>query len=253
VGVPALRQEGYYEAYTNHWVAWRAACVTGLAAFPLDSWRMVMKYNLLSQEAALRAFGVGYIDLPARDAASSVVLQPLLTRDSVTVYRLRRGLGRAFTVPYVLGVEDDDAAARAMSIPGFDPGNAVVVSGAQGVTEYRGSRASRVTWAKDGPDSLVLVVDAPDSTFLVVADSYFPGWKATIDDRPVPIRKVNLLVRGVEVPAGRHEVTMTYETVGSKLGVALTRLGLALWAGLALWTVFVAIRRRSPATPAAPG
>ena len=39
---------------------------------------------------------------------------------------------------------------------------------------------------------------------VVLSDVHFPGWKATVDGREVPIERVDYLLRGVAVGPGEH-------------------------------------------------
>jgi hypothetical protein len=80
----------------------------------------------------------------------------------------------------------------------------------------------------DFSDRLVARTRADVETILVVADSYDPGWHATVDGRPARILCVWGLVRGVRLPAGPHVVEMTYRPHSFVLGAALSLLGIVL-------------------------
>ncbi|MFO0583144.1 MAG: hypothetical protein U0229_12805 [Anaeromyxobacter sp.] len=88
-----------------------------------------------------------------------------------------------------------------------------------------------------------LVVDAAaDAPALVfVNDTFAPGWAASVDGAPAPILAVNLLARGVWIPAGRHRVELEYRTPGLRAGAALAGVTLAALAAAAL----IARRRRA--------
>ena len=45
---------------------------------------------------------------------------------------------------------------------------------------------------------------------LVLRDSWYPGWRATVDGQPTPIYRVNGCFRGVLVPRGKHIVRFAY-------------------------------------------
>ncbi len=81
------------------------------------------------------------------------------------------------------------------------------------------------------PNQLVVVAEGPGT--LVLSEIGYPGWRASLDGEDVPIRNVEGLLRGVELPAGKHTLTASFRPLSVYLGGALTALGLlilgALW------------------------
>ncbi len=63
---------------------------------------------------------------------------------------------------------------------------------------------------------------------LVLTDTYFPGWQATIDGNPTPIIRTNWTMRGVVVPAGRHTITMNYTPKSSYYGAILSMISMVV-------------------------
>ncbi len=91
-------------------------------------------------------------------------------------------------------------------------------------------------------------VDAHARSLLVLRVSAVPGWHATIDGRPLPLRTYDTLLMSAVVPAGRHVVVLHYWPELLSLGLLLAVLsGAALVAAL----VFSAWdgRRRSQIAP----
>ena len=71
--------------------------------------------------------------------------------------------------------------------------------------------------------------DAPG--FLVLTDSYYPGWEAKVDGQPVTISRADHIFRAVFLPPGRHTVTFHFAQPVFWWGVAIaaaTALGLAV-------------------------
>jgi hypothetical protein len=75
------------------------------------------------------------------------------------------------------------------------------------------------------PERIRIEAIAPGPGLLVVNDAFWPGWSATIDGRPVPVRRADGIVRAVAWPPGRHVLEMRYEPPERTVGLALTGLG----------------------------
>ncbi|MDQ3702654.1 MAG: YfhO family protein, partial [Chloroflexota bacterium] len=97
--------------------------------------------------------------------------------------------------------------------------------------------APSLTWLDDGPERVSVRVQAPRADTLVLADSFYPGWIATVDGVAVPIKAVEGLFRGVDIAAGEHEVVFVYRPTSLWIGAALTVVGLLLTVGLAIVSV----------------
>ena len=82
------------------------------------------------------------------------------------------------------------------------------------------------------PQTIVLeaTLDAPG--YVIVADTFYPGWTATVDGAPAAVYPANLLFRAVFVPEGRHTIVMKYESTWLRTGGVLTLLGLFLTGAL---------------------
>jgi uncharacterized membrane protein YfhO len=82
--------------------------------------------------------------------------------------------------------------------------------------EYPSSRRVRINLETEG------------TRLLVVHDSWDRGWRATLDGEPVEIVPVNVLSRGVIVPAGEHRVEMWFRPRGTVMGAAGSLVGIAM-------------------------
>ena len=54
------------------------------------------------------------------------------------------------------------------------------------------------------PQSMVLETNLYKPGFVVIADTFFPGWSAKVDGVSASLHPANLLFRAVRVPEGRH-------------------------------------------------
>ena len=84
-------------------------------------------------------------------------------------------------------------------------------------------------------ERVVIETDAPVPAWLVLSDSYYPGWQATLDGVAVPIHRANFLVRAVRAPAGRHQVVFSYRPPLLRAGMIASALAWLLAAGLVVF------------------
>ena len=75
-----------------------------------------------------------------------------------------------------------------------------------------------------GPTRLRYVTDATSEQFLVLSDIYYPGWVATVDGEPTKIYRTNYVLRGIKVPAGRHEIKLRFIPKSLYCGMTLSML-----------------------------
>jgi len=81
-------------------------------------------------------------------------------------------------------------------------------------------------------EKVVIEADARKDGWLLLLDSYYPGWKATVDGKPAPIYRADGFFRAVPVPAGRHEVIFSYHPEAFYYSLWISAAGLAVWFGL---------------------
>jgi hypothetical protein len=94
----------------------------------------------------------------------------------------------------------------------------------------------RVRVVEHLPDRVAIEAGMNCTGMVVLADTYFPGWRARVDGQRVSIHQVNNAFRGVVVPRGKHVITMRHRPASLILGAFLTLLGLAGAVLAAVWS-----------------
>ena len=67
-----------------------------------------------------------------------------------------------------------------------------------------------IRYRKDNINDVSLNTEKKHSGFLVLRDSWYPGWCASIDGSSVPVYRVNGCFRGLIVPKGKHSIRFRY-------------------------------------------
>ena len=161
-----------------------------------------------------------------------------------TLFRNNRARPRAWCVPQLLRLERFQVlgSIRSGHLPDgrgeFDPARVALAE--QGVLDgWQGGEGSAQVIANAGQRRYLVQADQP--CLLVLGEVFYPWWRATVDDNPVEIARVNHAMLGVPVPAGSHVVRLQLTPRSVHIGGVLTLISLLMSAG-----VVVFVRDRIP-------
>jgi uncharacterized membrane protein YfhO len=90
----------------------------------------------------------------------------------------------------------------------------------------------------ESPNQLVIRTEAGSSGWLVLADTWYPGWKAWVDGESTPIMRANGVFRAVRLPAGIHLVRIRYRPVAFLIGLLVSGVS-------GLFVTFYFVRKKS--------
>jgi len=169
-------------------------------------------------EGLLNFLGVTYRTAPGfinRFEPRSGAL-PLITAGQKPVFLPRTNF------PTCLASKDFNPAAM-VYFPEEMRGQITVTQAVPARVEVREIRAHRLRF----------IVEAPAAAMVVVAQSYYPCWRAQVDGAVVPLWSANHAFQALAVPAGKHEVELHYHDRWFFVGLACSLLTLAVWV---LWT-----------------
>lgn len=82
------------------------------------------------------------------------------------------------------------------------------------------------------PNKVILRANLKDNGFIVLNDSYFPGWKAQVDGLTQPVLRANHAFRAVEVESGEHTIVFSFKpqsfVQGIKISLATAAITLSI-------------------------
>jgi hypothetical protein len=159
----------------------------------------------------------------------------------VYVYAVPDPLPRAYLVGRAWPAEDSTDALAQMARDDFDPERVVVL---EGIAEAEmGGATGSAHIVRDDPMAVTVEVETSDSAFLVLTDTFYPGWRATLDGEPVEMLRANAAFRAIQVPGGTHVVRFVYRPRSLRVGIAVSALsGLGL-VGVWAWGRRLAVRQ----------
>lgn len=156
----------------------------------------------------------------------------ILHEDNYWITENRRVLPRAFVPRSTSVVKDDTEAAARMAPLEFDPRlTAFLHEDLKLPRTMQGTASIRYV----SPTRSELDVDMQTAGLVVVSDLWDSGWRAELDGTACPIHRVDLALRGFQVPAGKHRIDCTYDPRSVRVGFYAAGAGCGL---LLLWTLW---------------
>jgi hypothetical protein len=150
---------------------------------------------------------------------------PLLYDAGRRIYANEEALPRAFVAHRARVVNDGKARLEALLDPSFDPHSEVLLSRPPPagflLSEEGRAEEQPIIW-RQGPNQIVIEVNLAEPGYLVLTDTYYPGWQATVDGEPTEILLANHAFRAVGLGVGDHTVIFEYTPLSFRIGAWLT-------------------------------
>ncbi len=145
---------------------------------------------------------------------------------TVNYWKNDGALGNCWLVKGIRYVKDAHEEMEALG--GFNPRDTAIV-----LEAFKSSipslpafdSAADISLVKNDNDVVIYRFNAAAGQFAVFSEVYYKsGWKAYIDGKEAPIVKVNYVLRGLAIPAGRHEIKFEFKPQGYYTGKKLTSI-----------------------------
>ena len=150
-------------------------------------------------------------------------------------------------VPCLQGVDSAEEALRLILEGGLDYDSAGIVEGAgdlaadscapNSISNSEPGSFSVIDHPAAGPNQSEYRLVSSEPGWLVISDTWYPGWRAWLDGEPAELYRADYLFRAVHVPPGEHTIRMAYVPLSFFAGLVVSLLSLM---------VSIRIRAKSP-------
>lgn len=140
-------------------------------------------------------------------------------------------LGNAWLVDRVVYADDADAEMAALDtiVPALTAVSDVRFRDVLGTSVPPKAPGDTIYETSYAPDRLAYRVNSANGGVAVFSEVYFPwGWKVTVDGKETPLARVDYLLRAIRVPAGVHDVVMTYRPESVKVTGTISMVSVIL-------------------------
>jgi NO-binding membrane sensor protein with MHYT domain len=171
---------------------------------------------------------------------------------SLQVYENPSALPKVFLVPARNSVPESSHATEGDPLPtDFDPRHTVMLDQGRLSTEpLTEDVTSEISSLRFGRNVVTGKARARVPSILIMTQVWYPGWRARLDGKEIPLRKVDRAFCAMEVPPGEHQFEFQFRPTHFDEALLITVLSLCTTLGL----LFRRRRQRSPvAVKLAPG
>jgi len=179
--------------------------------------------------------GIRFVLVPSNVALDGPGLSLEYQAADGRIYRSDAALPRAFVVSRARCLGDEETL-RLIRERTVDFRREVLLAGcATAPLAGNGSPTASAEIDHYAPDRVVITAASDRPGYLVLTDTWFPGWTAHVDGRESSVERADYAFRAVRIEPGRHQVEFLYAPGSVRLGLALSVLALLAIIGLGGW------------------
>jgi hypothetical protein len=144
------------------------------------------------------------------------------------LYQNREAMYRAFIVQEALFRGNDSEILSLLKNSSFNWKNAVVIFGKNNSIKYPDANSS-ININEYGPTHIKIHVTTNQPGFLMLTDTYYPGWNAYVNGTHEVIFRANYAFRAIKITPGTHIVEFKYEPTSVYLGGVISLFSLLIF------------------------
>ncbi|HCM37040.1 MAG: hypothetical protein UV61_C0008G0159 [Candidatus Gottesmanbacteria bacterium GW2011_GWB1_43_11] len=147
---------------------------------------------------------------------------PTLDKSSLYIYQNPAALPKYYLVrKYRLSETLEDFQTQ-LNQTDFDLKNEVILEKPVNLPINQTQLEAKITPLKETTNEVQLEVSTNQPAILVLANSYYPGWKAFVNDKSTDVFPVNVFNQGLLIPEGQHQIKMRFQPQSVFLGLTIS-------------------------------
>jgi hypothetical protein len=197
---------------------------------PLEEPRIVMEVTQLSRLTNL--LNLKYMLLPANVKLEHPTIKPVFRDSQYALFYNTQAMPRAFIVHGAKTLQGRDAIFKELSSSEFNPLTYVILEEPSRLTTNTSGenlqKEANPTILEYSPNSVTIKATLLEDGYLVLGDTFYPGWNAYVDGEKNRVLKTNYILRSVFLEKGAHLVQFIYEPKSFTIGMIITLTSIAI-------------------------
>jgi hypothetical protein len=213
---------------------------------PIEEPRIVMEVAQISKLTNM--LNLKYILLPAHVKIEHPTIKPVFRDSQYALFYNTQALPRAFIVHKAKTLQGRDAIFKELSGSRFDPLKYVILEELSKLTTNTPSenlpKEANPTILEYLPNSVTIKATLLADGYLVLGDTFYPGWHAYVDGKKSKVLKTNYILRSVFLEKGEHIVKFVYEPKSFTIGMIITLISIVILIPVSVFCSSSGDRRR---------
>jgi hypothetical protein len=219
---------------------WYNEFINASQGIDLDHPRLHLSFDEVSRP--LNLLNLKYIllrpNLEVKDPQFNLVFRS----PEMNIYQNRDFLPRAYIVHKTKVITSRDAILQELKGPAFQPRDCVVLEDSSSPSpdstaapDTGKAPLPRITEYQ--PNKVVVRATLLRSGYLILADTYYPGWEAYVDGREEKIYRANYVQRALYLEPGEHRIEFVYRPYSFRVGLVVSLLTACAFAVALVWSL----------------
>jgi len=162
--------------------------------------------------------------------------------DTLYIYTVSESLPRVYDAQNIVRVETLDEVARELHNPSYSPRSVTLVEHEMSIQRPKHQTSIDIVDHSNNRLEIQANNPNPHEVLLVIQDTYYPGWIATINQNPTKIYPANVRNRAVVIPPGKSTILFRYQPKSFTRGIIIS--GVSFLIAIVLACVPIDLKRR---------
>lgn len=225
--------EGYDPVYVKRYGELISYVNDGRLNYPARSIVKFPKRGEFSKKA-INLLGIKYIIYKKADGHSSWVFpfweyeddsfNLIYEDDKYQIIENKNTLPRAFLVSKYKVIKDNELLLDTLFSEDFDISKSIILEKDFELLGTDGDPGS-ASILKYTPNKIEILVNAKTDSLLFLSDTYYPGWKAFVDEKEKEIFRADYNFRAVAIEKGKHKIEFVYMPDSFRNGLIVCLIG----------------------------
>ncbi len=239
--------------FTSNHYAYFYNLISGYSAIKLQIIQDVIAHNLYAAQSQdkinwniINMMNGKYIIVPAQLNYPFLTVAAQDNERKEIMYNNSNALPKAWFVNEVKKMNSPESIVLFMNTNEFKPDSIALILNTEKLENANFNGKGEIKTVEQNPNFIELESNTDTEQFMVLSEIYYPkGWKALVDGNETEIYQTNHILRGIQVPAGKHKITFEFRPQTYFTSLTFLWIGNILILGLILVPAFFYYKKNS--------